>query len=246
MDQIVLVHLSDMHIGDIVDNSTFKGDEGFFAHDIALCTNLGSALEDVYRITKLDQKKPFHVAFSGDLTAKGSPNEFDMGHTFFLSRWNLDAFHDRVAGLRLSPGRLCSVAGNHDHWNGGGQWYRFFRPPAYNKTIYDHDFPASPAFWPIASTEEGLQLVLVGLDSNAGLADKNTNLRARGRFDSKELKRLKEILKAWKEKPLTGKSRRRVTALMTHHCISPQRERARWHNLKEARQLDDEIGRAHV
>ena len=119
MDQVVLVHISDVHIEANLLNRRFGWVAGFRPHDLLLCRGLGIALQDVLYVTSLSESEEFYMLLSGDLTCEGLPGDFAAGQFFLRGDRPLN-FNSPIGtvGLKLPHYRVMLIPGNHDHWRG--------------------------------------------------------------------------------------------------------------------------------
>lgn len=210
MDQISILHLSDLHINHVVVNNQMSWIGGWRAHDFLLCQALNSSLGDVRWLLNT-QDAPLRVVVSGDLTAAGGASEFPIAHSLIRSllRWRR-LMPSGELGLRASDDQVGVVAGNHDQW--GGQK---LPPTALNLGLVPVHFRRTP--WMKEWREGALVVELFGIDSNAGLT--NTNWRARGRFSDSDLNALR-VLIAESDKQVLNAKETRVRVIVTHHSPS--------------------------
>jgi 3',5'-cyclic AMP phosphodiesterase CpdA len=251
-DQIVLIQISDIHICEVIENQDFSGNEGYWGHTPDLTAALREAIEDArVRLLQLPPEVPVYVVMSGDLTSRGHAEEFPIAHSYLMSHWVRDASGLLCAGLDLEPDRILAVPGNHDHWNGFEGPRRFWLlkpwnylkrwPPAYTPSIFRGGFIRTPWVRPIQDPRGELLLEVYGIDSNAGLATKATNLRAQGRYSVAEIRKLGRLLNASHKKPLATGTRRKIRVLVSHHGIYPNSQ-FKWY--QSARPLDAASRRA--
>jgi hypothetical protein len=125
-EKIVLVQLSDVHMGSEVENVEFGGPgslrAGLNGHDDLLCPILEQALADVPTDTGLPGNQPYHVLVSGDSTRVGSDRDFAIANTYLLSRIAQHHAGADAMGLGCKPAHLHTIPGNHDHWGGHAAW----------------------------------------------------------------------------------------------------------------------------
>jgi hypothetical protein len=184
MDRIVLVHISDLHIGSGILGdrvATWGLATGLNGHELLYCDLLRMALRTIkLRDFPLGAEERLHFVCSGDLTRIGSTNDFHLSYGYLLERWSLpDLQQRRSVGLEIPTSDLYSVPGNHDHWNGypGG-----LHPPAYSASIHPRFLEVTPWTYSIWCPNQTMALELFGVDSNRGMGLRPTNLRAGGRL----------------------------------------------------------------
>jgi 3',5'-cyclic AMP phosphodiesterase CpdA len=210
-DRVTLVHLSDLHIGEVFLTEQFSLVAGWRSHDSVLCFGLENALNDARAFLALDESEPLWLAMTGDLTRFGLPNEYCVGHTFLSSRFRLS--HGDECGLAVSKSHLKMIPGNHDHWNGQPGIMDFFIPSGFNPDTGETHFPSRQ--WPtrIVSTRGGFRLIIAGIDSNSGFRAREGNLLAKGRITDEALSDLrKAFAQAEGPPPL-------VRCLLCHHSL---------------------------
>jgi len=219
LDQIVLVHISDLHFTQTIVNNTFFFQDlaGRHAHDFNLCRAFLIALSEVRVICDLGDGEPIYVAVTGDITSAGAATEFPVVHSFIRSRWLLRREPPRQdLGLAMSNDYLAAVPGNHDHWNGA----MFFNAQAYSTEILPAHFRPTP--WRKKWTSPGGKLLLeiYGIDSNSGMALLPRNARARGAFSPDEVTQLEELLRTSDKESVPAGVAHRIRILLTHHSPS--------------------------
>ena len=226
MDQIVLLHCSDVHFCEIPVNTNFSklwGRRDQNAHDYQLCQGLQPAIEDVRMLTELPENEDLRIIVSGDLTATGGDNEFVVGHSFFRSHYRLrreELTSDRMGfdvrgGSAADQFPLRLVPGNHDHWWGSSWMW------GNNPNIRGSHFRDTP--WLLAWRAGALELEVAGLDSCAGIDPKKRNKRQIGKLDLSndgEVKRLKQALKVSDAKGLPDGVHARVRTIVVHHSLA--------------------------
>ncbi len=82
MEHITLLHLSDIHMGDVLQGRVFSYRYGRRGHDSLLCCQLDHTLVDIRRHFGLGPADPLNVIVSGDLTRVGADAEFDVAQTY--------------------------------------------------------------------------------------------------------------------------------------------------------------------
>jgi hypothetical protein len=210
-DRLIVVHVSDLHIGDVILTQQFSLVEGWRAHDSLLCFGLETALDDVLAFFDVSEQESPQVVMTGDLTRYGLVNEYCVGHTFLSSFFRLK--HAQKCGLRVAEANCSGVVGNHDHWNGRPKGRKLFRPPGVNPVAEETHFPQSQ--WPksIASSRGGFQLSLVGIDSSGGFKPGRRSAIARGKVSEKTIDAMKAKFSSVKPR---GPS---VNCLLCHHSL---------------------------
>jgi hypothetical protein len=243
MDQIVLLHCSDVHFGEIPANNRFHRwgpMKAQNAHDFLLCLGLRPALEDMRDLTDLTDDQEVKIVVSGDLTLAGGDKEFLVGHSFLRSLYRVrrEPASD-VAGFDIqSNGNaedlpLRAVPGNHDHWWGS----RFMW--GNNPNIRGAHFRDTP--WLLSWRTGALVLEVGGLDSCAGIDPRQRNVKQIGSLDlSKggEFKILKDSLRQSNANGLPDGVARRVRVIVVHHSL------AYAGGLRGALKLDDDSKQA--
>ena len=250
-DQIILIQISDIHICEIIENNDFSGNEGYWGHTPELTAALREAIVDATERLQLPPGVPVYVVMSGDLTSRGLAEEFPVAHTYLMSHWVRDAAGLFCEGLDLEPDQVLTVPGNHDHWNGfeGPRRFRLLKPwnylkrwpPAYTPWIFRTGFKTTPWIRSIQDPKSELLMEVYGIDSNAGLAAKSTNLRAQGRYSVAEIRKLGRLLNASFKRPMAVGMRRKIRVLVSHHGIYPNTN-FKWY--QSALPLDSDSQRA--
>ena len=219
-DQIVLFHLSDIHVGDGPLPSPFKTFnfgylEGYNPHDHRLLWPLENALESARSFVGLDKSEPINVVISGDLTKSGVDNDYATVFALLHHRWQWKFGHiQRWLGFGWPRERTFTVPGNHDHWR------HERRPIAHARGMSPDFFEPTPWKHVIESTGGGLRLELFGIDSNSGLEQpgkpEKRNLFARGAMSEEEYRKLEEMLAG---SPAQRTEPDVVRALVCHHSF---------------------------
>ncbi len=228
-DEIILVHLSDLHVGTrlLTSSDDFGRVSGYHPHDARLLRLLDAALRDVRARFRVPAPERLNVVISGDLTQAGLDNDFATVSALLYNQWQWRLPpKERTLGFGWSRDQVMTVPGNHDHW---GEARVAFRPeltPAF--------FEVTP--WPreLKSLAGTFRLELYGIDSNSGLSDPARPARgnpfAGGAVAQHELDSLEDLLKA---REFNGDGAPVLRALVCHHAMSPD-------GLFNARPLDDE------
>jgi 3',5'-cyclic AMP phosphodiesterase CpdA len=215
-----LVHISDLHIGDI-DPSTGNASANalaawvvkkFSAFD-GLLGHQGRSLQDLTRFWKTYPRPArglFRLIVTGDYTRCGGATEFQTVKEYLTSEVNLGTtLSPSRTGLKL-PALPAGIPGNHDQWGGVNfPWSGFqsvFRNSALSK--------ATPYVQPPEQLANGLKLVVCGIDSDADVNRLSLDrFRAIGAFQS-QLARLAKTLG-----PNPGDE---VRVLLVHHSWNHQ------------------------
>jgi 3',5'-cyclic AMP phosphodiesterase CpdA len=194
MGRILLFHLSDLHFG-----SGFIGTTnqlvGLNGHDVDMCRRLRVDLRHA-RLNDFhaNGEDAINYLIGGDLTRIGSDHDFHLSHTYTLLQ--LDWVTDRMrsqqsAALGLPHDHVYAIPGNHDHWRGIQPIVRknvpLRRPPAYNPDVFPDFLEPTPWRHTLWSPDRTFAVELFGVDSNEGLRNKATNLRAEGELSQEEL-----------------------------------------------------------
>jgi hypothetical protein len=218
MDQIVLVHCSDMHFQSRFDSAGDGFFKGWRSHSVTLCRGFQAALRLAQQNLKLPATTPLYVLMSGDLSAFGSYGDFAAGHAYFRGKRPLNL--DRPVfelGLGLPNHLLRMIPGNHDHWKG--------RPlpihRRHNAGLFPTQFRTTP-WWDHHLVEGDLRVDLFGVDSNSAMREGRLRGRwdtslARGRISDDELRKLDSALKASAQ---ATDIPCRIRVVMVHHSFS--------------------------
>lgn len=209
MSRIILVHLSDLHIGSVFRNVNFRSRMpqpfnllgGLDGHDSLLCEMLRDILREIRADLGMSNDESMHYVVSGDLTRSGSEQDFAMCWLFLESGWRYN-IKTEVVGLNLGRDHAFTIPGNHDHWEG-----RTLYPQAsYSPGIYGCFFEdkvetlgngtTKPRWRRTLSANDGkLQLEMLGVDSNSGFKGQRlANYSAEGKISKGEFARLGELL----------------------------------------------------
>jgi 3',5'-cyclic AMP phosphodiesterase CpdA len=186
---LTMLHVSDLHIGEIDSSS---GDALYAPASLRVLANCSwfdgvvghhaRGLEDLasFYNKQLRKLKPnLAVIVSGDLTRVGNDPEFTNARDFLYTRL---ALPHRSVGLELNSTNttMCTIPGNHDHWPGSE---RIFGGP---HPRFNAEFPAGslPYVYPI-SLSNGRTLQIVGLNTDADVSPRGIKrLFAIGSFQS--------------------------------------------------------------
>jgi hypothetical protein len=187
MERIVLVHLSDIHMGSIRNGFYTPAAlrAGWNGHDPLLLGRLQQALLDIPSELKMSKGERLHYLVSGDLTCTGLDTDFVLAQTYLLGKLVTDNTGFTVDGLNIPADQLRTIPGNHDHWDGKHGWPQ----PAYDAGVFGASFVRTP--WKtrpsLQSPSGALRLDLFGVDSNSGLFGWPENYTALGMFSHGEL-----------------------------------------------------------
>lgn len=215
MPRVRFLQVSDLHFGFLdrqglpVAPTPFRLFPGWLGHDPLAVRAIARLVRQLRR-----DDTPLYIVTTGDLTARGHPDQFEMA-AGFLGATTQDG-PSRV-GLRQSDWQKRGVSGNHDHWQGdradgiiwGTIWAfpHMWGPPtdAFHR-LFDH--------LPFADSlvrTDGLPLIrFIGIDTDGDIASWTFDrLRARGAFES-DLKALDGVL--------PPKEPSEVRVLLAHHC----------------------------
>jgi Calcineurin-like phosphoesterase len=217
-DQLVLVHLSDLHVGTrLMPTSRDIGRvSGLNPHDYRLLRPLELAFRDVRRTFQLTADEPLNIVISGDLTQAGLDNDYATVMALLYRRWQWRfPPNERTLGFGWSRDRVFTVPGNHDHW-------RRARSTAYTRGLAPDWFEVPPWKHTLESRHGSIRLELFGVDSNSGLESASNPGRgsflAGGAISHEELQVLEERLAA-----VDGESDATIAvvrALVCHHAFS--------------------------
>ncbi|MFN7999409.1 MAG: metallophosphoesterase [Bryobacteraceae bacterium] len=166
---LTLIHLSDPHFGSrfIIDGESkwrslvprvplLKHISGWFPHGYQTALQLAIAVRTILRRCD-DERIPWVVVHTGDLTATGSTSEFSVGATFFRHGHHLE--NGEVAGLMLETAYKqlpFDIPGNHDLWSRNNPKQGSAFNSHYGRSYpFEREIPAGTH-----------RIVLHGLDSN--------------------------------------------------------------------------------
>ncbi|MGE3274962.1 MAG: metallophosphoesterase [Vicinamibacterales bacterium] len=202
---LTLVHISDLHFGHPCAEREGPPPGGFPPFD----GQLGHSHDALIHLTRFmdDERRSGRnvaVVVTGDLTACGKPEEFDLAMDFLrASRVTAD---DQVIGLDVADVLSRTIPGNHDHWPGT---YRIVGRPAGLAHVFpEGTMPARP--WK-ADLGRGRTLVVLAIDSDADVPDvSHTRYLARGSFVS-QLQALKQAIVPGEDAP------DELRVLLVHH-----------------------------
>jgi len=203
--KVLLLHISDLHFGARYLSGRRRSlPQGLQPHDLMACDDL----ELVWKqLIWTERPKLALVVVSGDLTLMGLDAEFCVANTFIRGRihsqWNL------ASGLGGTADQQWAVPGNHDHW--GGRLNPLF--VLQQRWLHGSMFPrlSNRSCWAERYDDiPGLQLMLMGLDSNAG---PHADPFAKGSIDPADLKELED----WMNDFRSSKDQREVRILVMHH-----------------------------
>jgi 3',5'-cyclic AMP phosphodiesterase CpdA len=165
---LTLLHISDLHIGDINRASGSLDAEHYewWRQSAIWDGYLGHrhrALQDVvttYRALR-DADPYTHVVMTGDLTAMGARTQLEAGRRFLTERFEPE--RGRRVGLGIPDALDRCIPGNHDHWPGHPG---ILGPPT---DEFDRTFPRTPWRRELEFEFDGrtLRVVLVGINSDA-------------------------------------------------------------------------------
>jgi 3',5'-cyclic AMP phosphodiesterase CpdA len=210
LEQVCVLHLSDLHTNHIIANNQFGWVPGWRAHEFLLCKALSASIENIRSDLEMEGK-PLRLVVSGDLTATGGAKEFPVAHSLLRSLWRVRRLMPGgEVGFRVVDEQMAVVAGNHDQWNG-----QTTPPVSLNAGLAPSHFRRTP--WKKEWREGSLVIEVFGIDSNAGLT--GTNWRARGRYAEEDLVKLRDLLESANDAPPKG-SESRVRVIVTHHSPS--------------------------
>jgi hypothetical protein len=191
MERIVLVQLSDIHMGNVY-NSRYQNTHpkaGLNGHDPLLLDPLSDALKRVRTKFKMTSDESLFMVLSGDLSCSGLHSDFAQAYTFLFGEVFPKRATSMPVGLRQPTDRFWAEPGNHDQWNGGHRWpYQ----PAYNSGLASDFFEKTPWCSYVGAHPGGaLRLELFGVDSNSGWGSgpsaRPSNPSAGGAFSPDEL-----------------------------------------------------------
>jgi hypothetical protein len=178
-----LLHISDLHFG-VPPASAAGGTpptawrhlshaDGWLGHNDSAVAQL----DDYFLDLKSSEPVEPTVLVSGDLTACGKVQEFDLALNYLTRDIQLPF---RIAGLRIANPIARTITGNHDQWPGSIRVVG--SPTAGLRTTFPATpaFPFAPVLIPLAGKR---QLSIYGIDSDANVWPWGANrLMARGHF----------------------------------------------------------------
>jgi hypothetical protein len=215
-----LIHISDLHVGEIDSNSGNARATPFAAWAVknfpqldGLLGHQGRSLQDLTRFWATFPRPAegeFGLVVTGDYTRCGDGTEFGTATQFLVGQVNLGPNRYPVlTGLQLQSVPQ-GIPGNHDHW-GGTNFPWGGSPSTFAGTTLT---PGMPHIWPGIPLANGRTLVMCGVDSDADVYPLGPNrLRAIGSFQS-QLTKLATALG-----PNPGNE---VRVLMVHHSWNHQ------------------------
>ena len=225
MERIILVHLSDIHIGSIRNGfyDPAKPRGGLNGHSPLLLSRLQQAILNIPIELGMGTEERLNFVVSGDLSCSGLFTEFVMAHSYLRGLLVNDYRASDVVGLNIPHGCFATVPGNHDHWNGKSRYPQ----PAHTKAIFGEDFKQTPWHMTLRSRQKNphLFLDLFGVDSNSGLSHLPDNGTAYGDFSHDELlhptRGLEHLLiQSNRVKGTLDKGVHQVRAIVCHHSLS--------------------------
>lgn len=215
LDQIVFIHLSDVHIGRKLMNDEFQTGikSGYNPHDHRLLLPLQNAIKDACR--RLRANQPVYLLISGDLTTSGTDNDYGIAFALIHNQWIWKRMPERKIGFGWLPERTLTVPGNHDHWR------QDKRPHAFSHELSPAWFESTPWMRPVVGTNNRLVLELFGVDSNSGLKGRpfNLNVFAEGSISDDEFNELERQLQDSVEQ-IRIEGQVAVRAIVCHHAFS--------------------------
>jgi hypothetical protein len=220
-DQIVLLHVSDLHIGTAILPSSdgfHRFSSGYNPHDFRLLGPLERAIKHARRHVHLADGEALNVVISGDLTQSGQENDYATAMALIHSRWQwrFGGAKPRCLGFNWARDHTFTVPGNHDHWGHP----RF--PVSYRPDLAPAWFEPTPWKRPIDSAGGTIRLELFGVDSNSGLWNRRNpgaiSPFAGGAVSPDELEGLERLLEEHSDD--RSPHRAVLRALICHHAFS--------------------------
>lgn len=195
-----IVHFSDLHIGQDIANYVSPRIDGFAAAEyesLRQLTIAGNRRAVSSRATVPLAGTPVCVV-SGDLSARGDPQELTNAFTFLMSEL-VGAFGAEPVGLHYKDRSLNLILGNHDIWGGQSSLLAWFRSDAKKQKaaalFNNHDgmFP-----WKIHAKRPQDYFDVGTLRIRGYMLDSTLpglgNVFARGRVSQSNLDRLRECV----------------------------------------------------
>lgn len=235
MDQLLLAHLSDLHMSDSLEAGVLSGGSGQTGHDPHLCRLLVPRFRRIAARFQIPSDD-IRWIISGDLTRTGSSSEFPVVREFLETRSQLDNLGRPLRPtLGISRDHYADIPGNHDHWDGWDEsnWISKTitnRPPAWNPQIFASNFRQTA--WDNLtnswnSSDGSFRLELFGLDSNSGLANERANLLAKGKISDAEFATLEDALTLSNDRE-TPQEPRCIRAILCHHALTKYPQSGIW------------------
>jgi hypothetical protein len=186
---VTLVHISDLHIGEIdpaSGNARQSPDAAwavkhFPAFD-GLIGHQGRSLDELATFCSDRQREGgnLSVIVTGDYTRCGAASEMSVARRYLTSRVDLSPPHRNMVGLQLLA-EPVGIPGNHDHW--GGVNFPWSGSPSLVPTV--RFVPPCPYVLPPRALNKHRSLVLAGIDSDADVGPLSwKRFRAIGAFQS--------------------------------------------------------------
>jgi 3',5'-cyclic AMP phosphodiesterase CpdA len=212
MSLATFVHISDLHIAPTRRDSLsarrqawkrWDRFDGLLGHSADSLADLDQFFHDFL----LKEKEPkAQLIVTGDLTAMGAKEEFDIANQYLAGILRDDVGHH--VGLEVPDWSNRAIPGNHDHWP--GRPVIIGRPtPSLGKY-----FPHLPRVRPVVPLGNGRQLRLLRIDTDADVKPYSMNrVKALGNFES-QLITLTAVLG-----PL-GTNANEIRILCLHHSPS--------------------------
>jgi predicted phosphodiesterase len=181
---LTLIHVSDLHFGHPAPITAevkewwckFPALSGYFGH----CGRALRYLEEKIARIRADEPNSL-LLVTGDLTAYASDEQFALALSYLQGRATFS--HGRSLGLQFEHNAMM-IPGNHDHWSGKPAEHLsdlvMYGGPT---EVFGRVFPQMPTLHIEREISEGRRLVMVGIDTDAGLKDSSPNkFFARGHF----------------------------------------------------------------
>lgn len=222
---INFLQISDPHFGAIFSNT----DEHWLhsslnSHDYNLCLALARFVNfDLAKLDGVAASDELFIIMNGDLTAKGSKEQFIVANTFLFSQHAVpsEGWLQKV-GLahqqRSSDGSkdlYADVPGNHDH--GDGRWLfpvvKGFASDVYKSLI------CIPPYVRRFQSSEGIEVCVFGVDSCTIFVDAppNINPLAEGGFSGEHMQEFVDLLRVELSKPVPKDCHLRTAVIVCHH-----------------------------
>lgn len=207
------MHLSDLHMGEVLLNTRTRLLSGFRCHDVSFAKGLFTAISTVKAFLNFQPHEHLHFIVSGDMTSIGLPGEFYVARCYLHSRLpdNWDTLRPST-GLNLALTDVHAVPGNHDHWYKG---FPYTWSKGYSPELFPMHFKTSPWYHPIPSSDGGFTFNLIGIDSNSGHKSGlvGRHPRAGGKLSQTEMQHIVSHLET------IPKPNRRLSVIVCHHSL---------------------------
>jgi hypothetical protein len=188
MSLATLLHISDLHFGDIDPDTGDAIEPTFVGLNEVFDGLLGHSYYSLKRVSRFwanlrKNEEPLLVV-TGDLTTVGKIEQFQTASTFLGATVDLSNTIPNIlpVGLITAGWRDRAIPGNHDHWPGSCQPpnFMFGAPP---KHLWDTFLKLYPVISPPINLSSGHSLRFLMINSDAGISYNGpSRFFARGSF----------------------------------------------------------------